>query len=98
MIERIVKMTFDDGNTDVFEKIFNEMKHKIANFEGCKSVKLLNDIHKKNIYFTYSVWENEKCLENYRHSELFKSTWEKTKQLFSEKPAAWSLIEKSNTQ
>ena len=93
MIERIVKMTFKPENTEIFEKIFYEVKTKIASFEGCKSVKLLKDVNNKNIYFTLSIWENEKALDNYRNSQLFNKTWEKTKILFSEKPQAWSLSE-----
>ena len=93
MIERIVKMTFKPEKTEIFEKIFYEVKTKIASFEGCKSVKLLKDVNNKNIYFTLSIWENEKALDNYRNSQLFNKTWEKTKILFSEKPQAWSLSE-----
>jgi hypothetical protein len=30
-------------------------------------------------------------LETYRHSELFKEVWSKTKPLFNAKPEAWSV-------
>lgn len=43
--------------------------------------------------FTLSHWESEENLEQYRQSELFKSTWAKTKVLFREKAQAWTLEE-----
>ena len=43
-----------------------------------------------NVFFTLSFWENEEALNAYRDSELFKTTWAKTKILFSDKPQAWT--------
>jgi heme-degrading monooxygenase HmoA len=39
---------------------------------------------------TYSIWDSEEVLEQYRDSELFKSVWTFTKTLFSDKPTAFS--------
>ena len=36
-------------------------------------------------------WESEEDLENYRKSELFTEVWDFTKQLFNDKPEAWSV-------
>jgi len=91
MIIRIVKMTFDPEKVNDFLKVFEESKNKIRNFEGCTHLDLLQDIDHKNIYFTYSHWHSPEHLHNYRYSELFISTWAKTKNLFSGKPEAWSL-------
>jgi len=51
----------------------------------------MRDINQPNIYITHSQWESETDLNNYRNSELFKTTWAKTKVLFSEKPLAFSV-------
>jgi hypothetical protein len=51
----------------------------------------LRDKHNTNRFFTYSIWSDETALENYRHSEVFKGIWAKTKILFNEKPEAWSM-------
>jgi quinol monooxygenase YgiN len=51
---------------------------------------LLQDENDKNIFFTYSIWENDEALQAYRNSELFETTWAKTKILFAGKPEAWS--------
>ena len=91
MIIRIVKMTFQSDKTVDFIDLFYSVKEKISSFPGCTGVELLNDIQHSNVYFTYSKWKCEEDLENYRNSELFKSTWSKTKILFSEKADAWSL-------
>ncbi len=91
MIKRIVKLTFQDAHVDIFLEVFNQNKYKIANSKGCHSVEILQSVHQKNIFFTYSFWDSEEDLNSYRHSELFKTTWAKTKILFSEKPEAWTV-------
>ena len=74
-----------------FLAIFTESKEKIKAFDGCQHLELLQDIHQPNLFFTFSFWKNEQALDAYRHSELFKTTWKKTKALFAEKPSAWSV-------
>ena len=88
---RIVKMTFDPEKVNEFLANFEEVKHKIRAFDGVKHLELLNDKNKPNIYFTYSIWESEDHLNNYRHSDLFKSVWAVTKPMFIEKADAWSV-------
>jgi quinol monooxygenase YgiN len=90
MIIRIVKMTFEPQKVNDFRTIFNESKQLIRNMEGCSHLELLNDINTPNIYFTYSYWDSELHLENYRNSELFADVWAQTKALFSAKAEAWS--------
>ncbi|MDQ3192578.1 MAG: antibiotic biosynthesis monooxygenase [Bacteroidota bacterium] len=98
MITRFVKMTFKQGKEEDFLKIFHASFEKIRSFKGCKYLELLEDVNQKNIFFTHSIWENEELLNSYRKSELFKKTWKATKALFSDKPCAWSLINKSNDE
>lgn len=91
MIIRIVKMTFDPQKVSSFLEVFDASKEMIRNFEGCSHLKLLNDINSPNIFFTYSHWESEAHLDAYRNSELFQTTWARTKILFAAKPEAWSV-------
>jgi len=84
-------MEFMPERVKDFMDMFTATCSKIASFEGCKSLQLLNDIELRNVFFTHSTWESEKHLENYRNSELFKQTWTKTKAMFSAKPQAWSM-------
>ncbi|MFM9945734.1 MAG: putative quinol monooxygenase [Bacteroidia bacterium] len=93
MINRIVKMTFEGENTEAFQNLFENVKNKIENFEGCHGVKLLRDVNNPSIFFTYSLWDDENYLNAYRKSALFDDTWSKTKALFSQKPEAWSVLE-----
>jgi quinol monooxygenase YgiN len=86
---RIVKMTFKEDSVNEFQKIFDERKERIAAAPGCASVELLHD--DRNVFFTYSVWEDEVALETYRTSELFTSTWSLVKPLFQSKAQAWSV-------
>ena len=98
MIKRIVKLTFRKNEIEAFEKIFEESKNKIKAREGCLHVELLQSADSPNIFFTFSLWENEKALDNYRHSELFITTWAKTKVLFSEKATAWTVLLKNEAE
>jgi quinol monooxygenase YgiN len=91
MIIRIVKMTFEHSRAKDFLEVFDASKELIRNFDGCSHLKLLNDANSPNIFFTYSHWKSVRHLDAYRNSELFKSTWAKTKVLFSAKAEAWSV-------
>ena len=91
MIRRVVKMSFQEEKIDEFISNFEANKEKIRNFSGCLHLELWNDIKDKNVFFTYSHWESEDALNSYRHSEMFKGVWAKTKILFNEKPEAWSV-------
>ncbi|WP_412984666.1 putative quinol monooxygenase [Pontimicrobium sp. IMCC45349] len=91
MFVRIVKMSFAEENIDAFLENFHKNKNDIRNFDGCRFLELYRDKNNPNIFFTYSYWEKESDLENYRHSELFKNVWAKTKPLFNDKPQAWSV-------
>jgi len=87
---RVVRMTFRPEEVPAFLKNFEAHKIFIRNFPGCRHLELWQDENQKNIFVTYSHWESEAALNQYRDSQLFKSVWSFTKTLFSEKPQAWS--------
>jgi heme-degrading monooxygenase HmoA len=91
MITRIVKLTIQPDKTSEFLHLFNNSKSYILNSQGCNYIQVLHDIHQPNLFFTYSCWDTEEDLNNYRGSELFKTIWKQTKQLFADKAGAWSL-------
>jgi (4S)-4-hydroxy-5-phosphonooxypentane-2,3-dione isomerase len=91
MITRIVKMTFRLEHTQEFENVFEEVSPNISKFKGCTGLQLFHDKNDPRIYFTFSTWEDEKDLETYRQSSLFKGTWQKTKPLFEAKAEAWTV-------
>ncbi len=90
MLIRIVRMTFQEDKVEDFLKVFDESKEKIRHFPGCHHLELLKDYSQENIFSTYSYWEDDEALNNYRYSELFKGVWSETKILFKEKPVAFS--------
>ncbi len=92
MIVRIVKMEFRKEEVDTFLQLFDERKEKIRHFPGCNYLELLQgDGPKDNIFMTYSYWDSEEDLNNYRYSGLFKDTWDKTKVLFSKQAEAITM-------
>jgi quinol monooxygenase YgiN len=98
MFVRIVKMSFHEIHIDDFLSIFNTKKEPIRKSEGCQLLELYQDKSNPEIFFTYSYWNEEKDLENYRNSDLFKNVWAKTKTLFNDKPEAWSVDKKVSIQ
>lgn len=91
MFVRIVKMGFEASNIETFLQNFNNNKEKIRNSKGCRLLELYRDKKEPTLFFTYSYWETEQDLENYKNSDLFKVVWAKTKVLFNQKPEAWSV-------
>lgn len=92
MINRIVRLSFEPEKVSDFLKVFEDSKAFIADFPGCYGLSLLQDANHSNVFYTYSLWGTENDLENYRQSELFKTTWAATKALFNNKPMAFSTI------
>ncbi len=91
MLIRIVKLTFKLENIASFERIFEASKSEIIKFDGCHLVEGYQDMKNPCVFFTYSHWDGETDLENYRNSKFFKEVWSKTKLLFDDKPEAWSV-------
>lgn len=91
MFIRIVKMSFKSSNIETFLTNFTKNKNNIRNFKGCLFLELYRDKNNPEQFFTYSFWQSEAHLNNYKKSELFKTVWSKTKILFNKKPKAWSV-------
>ncbi len=89
MIKRIVKMTFRPNQSAYFEQLFDERKEKIRSFPGCLQLELVKE-KDTAVFFTISIWDEPQSLENYRHSDLFKSTWAVVKPLFEKRAEAWT--------
>jgi len=84
-------MEFETQHVETFLRNFDEVKFKIRSYPGCQFLELYRDKEDPSIFFTYSKWQEEKDLENYRNSELFKGVWATTKPLFRLKAQAWSV-------
>ena len=98
MFIRIVKMSFHEENIPKFMENFNLIKEKIRNSPGNRYLELYQDKNNPEIFFTYSFWETEEDLENYRKSALFDEVWTFTKKLFNDKPEAWSVDKVASLQ
>ena len=92
MIIRIVKLQFQEERIEEFLAFFETIKEKVNNFPGCLGMQLLQDIARPNIFMTYSHWENEEALNEYRYSDTFKIVWPTIKCWFEEPADAWSLM------
>jgi len=91
MIKRIVKMTFRPEAVPAFLEVFDSSKAQIRAFPGCRHMELLQYEKHPNVLFTLSIWDSEKDLDTYRESELFQTTWARTKVLFAGRAEAWTV-------
>ena len=91
-------MSFHEENIPKFMENFNLIKEKIRNSPGNRYLELYQDKNNPEIFFTYSFWETEEDLENYRNSALFDEVWTFTKKLFNDKPEAWSVDKVASLQ
>lgn len=90
MLVRIVRMTFAPDHVETFVEHFDETASQIRSFPGCTHLELWQDADTPAIFTTYSHWDDEKALETYRESGLFRDTWAKVKPLFADRPSAHS--------
>ncbi len=91
MLVRIVKLSLQEDKIVEFLSNFEQQKQHIRDFKGCQFLELYQQKDAKNVVFTYSYWDDETALNNYRHSNLFKGIWSITKPMFNAKPEAWSV-------
>lgn len=93
MLIRLVRMTFRADAVPAFEEIFRQSREKIRSQPGCRHLALWADATDPTILTTYSVWESEAALNQYRRSELFGSVWPRTKALFATPAVTYSFVE-----
>jgi len=65
-------MTFREEACSDFLAIFNQFNAAIRQSPGCMYLRLYRDDHQPNIFFTYSHWDHEASLNNYRQSSTFQ--------------------------
>jgi heme-degrading monooxygenase HmoA len=92
MVNRIVRMEFREEHVQAFVELFIKTKPLIEKMPGCHGVSLFADTQKSNVMITYSYWESEDMLNDYRMSDLFRTTWQLSKSWFAAKPLAWSMV------
>lgn len=91
MVTRIVKMTFRSESCDEFLEVFEKYKQQIRDAKGCTYLVLLRDHDERYVFFTYSKWENEKHLDDYRYSATFAEVWPLVKVMFAAPAEAWTV-------
>jgi heme-degrading monooxygenase HmoA len=84
-------MHFKGGHVETFLEIFHQHKNAIRAVKGCTHLELLRDVQNPLSYTTLSYWENERDLDVYRNSALFRDVWARVKVLFGSPTLALSL-------
>ena len=93
MLIRTVRMTFAPESADAFLALFAAARPKIAARDGCEHLALWRDARYPGVFTTYSLWRDAEALDAYRHSDLFRETWARTKPMFAAPPEARSQHE-----
>lgn len=91
MVIRIVKLTMREADAEKFKNYFPSVSKIIRSQEGCNSLQAWQDIHHPNIFFTYSIWNSEDDLNNYRDSAFFLEFWRTVKPWFDAKAEVWTF-------
>lgn len=91
MIIRIVKLTMQQENIETFKSYFPTVSKTIREQDGCNLLQAWQDIHQPTIFFTYSIWNSEEDLNNYRDSAFFIQFWKTVKPWFGAKAEVWSF-------
>ncbi len=90
MITRIVELQIQAEQIGAAKKLLEDVAPKVRNMPGCRRLEIMFDIHRKGRVTTYSYWESETNLNEYRDSDVFLVFWKAIKPMFSEKARAWS--------
>jgi len=90
MLVRIVRMTFSLEAVDPFLDQFDDTAPQIRSFPGCHHLELWRDADAPAVFTTHSHWESPEALDEYRNSDLFRTTWAAVKSLFADRPQAHS--------
>ncbi|HIG74294.1 MAG TPA: antibiotic biosynthesis monooxygenase [Bacteroidetes bacterium] len=90
MLIRTVRMTFAPATLAAFHDLFEASQPYIRAQPGCEHLELWEDARYPNVLTTYSLWTGNEALQAYRQSELFKTTWARTKPMFAAPPEARS--------
>lgn len=91
MLVRIVRLTFAPEHLAAFHALFEATSPQIRAQPGCHHLELLRDARYPNVCATLSRWTDADALDAYRHSELFRETWRKTRTWFAAPPVAQSF-------
>ena len=91
MITRIVKLEFREDKIDEFLSFFDTIKNVVNEFPGCHGMILYHDVNDPTTVMTYSRWDSQESLNQYRNSTEFGKIWPKIKPWFHKKPQAWTL-------
>lgn len=83
-------MTFRPDALPEFLAMFETVSPQIRAFAGCHHLELWEDARYPNILTTFSHWDDAVALDAYRRSDLFRTTWAKTKPLFAAPTVAHS--------
>lgn len=90
MITRIVQLSFKENHLNEFLDHFEQVKQHVNTYPGCLGMRLHQSIDNPCLILTYSLWQDQASLENYRKSELFGTIWPVIKRWFDAPPQAWS--------
>lgn len=91
MITRIVKLKMNVEDVASFTTYFQTVCETIRHQPGCHSLQAWQDIKDNTIFFTYSIWDSEQDLDNYRDSAFFLEFWKTVKPWFAAKAEVWSF-------
>lgn len=91
MILRVVKLKVESKKIEAFNLFMNNLHDEKLKLPGCLHFDYFHEKKNLNVYYIYTIWENEKFFRQYKKSELFKEVATTLKCFCSEEPQAWTI-------
>ncbi len=91
MILRVVKMKVDLRKIDAFKLFMDNLHDEKLRLAGCLHFDYFNERQNPSIYYSYTIWEHEKYLKQYKKTEFSKEVLQTLRDLCVEEPQAWTI-------
>ncbi len=95
MIVRIVHMFFRPHALEQLMPLIHRQLRNVMSHPGCLAVKLFRDTSDPDHLCTFSIWEDQEALDDYRQSDHFIEVWSTLKSHFAKPPQAYSFKDRT---
>ncbi len=91
MILRVVKLKVDPRKMEAFQLFMENLHDEKLRLNGCLHFDFFNERQNPNIFYSYTIWEHEKFLKQYKKTDLFKEVVQTLRELCIDEPQAWTI-------
>lgn len=86
-------MQVSSPNKALFKQTLKDYQKALKEQKGCMHLDMFSDKKEKDIFYSYTIWDNDTNLKKYRKSALYKELSGKILPLCDKEPKAWTVDE-----